>query len=132
MPGKAVIQYTIPISQSTPKTAVLLGGRPEELWVGSTAEAPSQLAWKTGPFYRGGGGGICIKIASCYRIPKSATKSPKLAHLAPSWRRFPATLRDRLCSKTPHLFLVEYRFNPYASHPWDQKGKSSDKTTGRS
>ena len=56
MPGNAVVSYTIPISQSTPKTAVLLGGRPEELWVGSTAEAPSQLAWKTGPFYRGGGG----------------------------------------------------------------------------
>ena len=57
IPGDALIRYTIPISQSTPKTAVLLGGRPEELWVGSTAEAPSQLAWKTGPFYRGGGGG---------------------------------------------------------------------------
>ena len=57
MPGDALLRYTIPISQSTPKTAVLLGGRPEELWVGSTAEASSQLAWKTGPFYRGGGGG---------------------------------------------------------------------------
>ena len=53
---EATLTYTIPISQSTPKTAVLLGGRPEELWVGSTAEAPSQLAWKTGPFYRGGKG----------------------------------------------------------------------------
>ena len=57
MPGSALLRYTIPISQSTPKTAVLLGGRPEELWVGSTAEAPSQLAWKTGPVLSGGGGG---------------------------------------------------------------------------
>ena len=31
-PGKATIRYTIPISQSTPKTAVLVGGRPEPSW----------------------------------------------------------------------------------------------------
>ena len=60
--AEAVLAYTIPISQSTPKTAVLLGGRPEELWVGSTAEAPSQLAWKTGPFYRGAQGEVACRV----------------------------------------------------------------------
>ena len=30
IPGDALIRYTIPISQSTPKTDLLLGGRPEE------------------------------------------------------------------------------------------------------
>ena len=30
MPGNAVVRYTIPISQSTQKTELLLGGRPEE------------------------------------------------------------------------------------------------------
>ena len=31
-PGKATVFYTLPISQSTPKTAVLVGGRPEPSW----------------------------------------------------------------------------------------------------
>ena len=74
MPGNAVVSYTIPISQSTPKTAVLLGGRPEELWVGSTAEAPSQLAWKTGPFYRGQGEVACrVRTAPLIRPGESLT-----------------------------------------------------------
>ena len=30
IPGDALIRYTIPISQSTQKTELLLGGRPEE------------------------------------------------------------------------------------------------------
>ena len=30
MPGDALLRYTIPISQSTQKTELLLGGRPEE------------------------------------------------------------------------------------------------------
>ena len=29
---EATLTYTIPISQSTPKTAVLVGGRPEPSW----------------------------------------------------------------------------------------------------
>ena len=29
MPGNAVVRYTIPISQSTQKTELLLGGRPD-------------------------------------------------------------------------------------------------------
>ena len=33
VPGKATIRYTIPISQSTQKTKLLLGGRPEEFQV---------------------------------------------------------------------------------------------------
>ena len=45
VPGKATIRYTIPISQSTPKTSLLLGGRPEEFWIGNEAEASSQLVW---------------------------------------------------------------------------------------
>ena len=36
---------TIPISQSTPKTELLLGGRSEEFRVGNKAEASSQLVW---------------------------------------------------------------------------------------
>ena len=36
---------TIPISQSTPKTLLLLGGRSEEFWIGNEAEASSQLVW---------------------------------------------------------------------------------------
>jgi hypothetical protein len=44
-PGNATIHYTIPISQSTPKTELLLGGRSEEFWVGNEAEASSQLIW---------------------------------------------------------------------------------------
>ena len=32
MPGNALMRYTIPISQSTPKTAVLVGDRPEPRW----------------------------------------------------------------------------------------------------
>ena len=44
-PGKATIRYTIPISQSTPKTQLLLGGRSEEFWVSNEAEASSQLVW---------------------------------------------------------------------------------------
>ena len=32
MPGDALLRYTIPISQSTPKTAVLVGDRPEPSW----------------------------------------------------------------------------------------------------
>ena len=43
MPGNAVVPYTIPISQSTPKTELLVGGRSEEFWVGNEAEASSQL-----------------------------------------------------------------------------------------
>ena len=45
MPGKAVVRYTIPISQSTQKTELLLGGRSEEFRVGNDAEASSQLVW---------------------------------------------------------------------------------------
>ena len=37
-PGKAAIVYSIPISQSTPKTPLLVGGRPEEFRVGNTSE----------------------------------------------------------------------------------------------
>ena len=43
MPGDALLRYTIPISQSTPKTELLVGGRSEEFWVGDEAEASSQL-----------------------------------------------------------------------------------------
>ena len=45
MPGDALLRYTIPISQSTPKTQLLLGGRSEEFWVSNEAEASSQLVW---------------------------------------------------------------------------------------
>ena len=45
LPDNAVVRYTIPISQSTPKTLLLLGGRPEEFRVGIEAEASSQLIW---------------------------------------------------------------------------------------
>ncbi len=45
MPGNAVVPYTIPISQSTPKTAVFMGGRSEEFRVGNEAEASSHLVW---------------------------------------------------------------------------------------
>ena len=45
LPDNAVVRYTIPISQSTPKTQLLLGGRSEELWVSNEAEASSQLVW---------------------------------------------------------------------------------------
>ena len=45
MPGDALLRYTIPISQSTPKTELLLGGRSEEFRVGNKAEASSQLVW---------------------------------------------------------------------------------------
>ena len=40
-----VRRVTIPISQSTQKTELLLGGRPEEFRVGNEAEASSQLVW---------------------------------------------------------------------------------------
>ena len=43
IPGDALIRYTIPISQSTPKTLLLLGGRSEEFRVGNEAEASSHL-----------------------------------------------------------------------------------------
>ena len=42
---EATLTYTIPISQSTPKTELLLGGRSEEFRVGNEAEASSQLVW---------------------------------------------------------------------------------------
>ena len=45
LPDNAVVRYTIPISQSTPKTLLLLGGRSEEFRVGNDAEASSQLGW---------------------------------------------------------------------------------------
>ena len=45
MPGDALMRYTIPISQSIPKTLLLLGGRSEEFRVGNKAEASSQLVW---------------------------------------------------------------------------------------
>ena len=45
MPGDALMRYTIPISQSTPKTELLLSGRSEEFWIGNEAEASSQLVW---------------------------------------------------------------------------------------
>ena len=45
MPGDALLRYTIPISQSTPRTLLLLGGRSEEFRVGNDAEASSQLGW---------------------------------------------------------------------------------------
>ena len=45
MPGKVVVRYNIPISQFTPKTQLLLGGRSEEFWVSNEAEASSQLVW---------------------------------------------------------------------------------------
>ena len=45
MPDNAVVRYTIPISQSTPKTELLLDGRSEEFWVDNEAEASSQLVW---------------------------------------------------------------------------------------
>ena len=48
MPDNAVVRYTIPISQSTPKTLLLLGGRSEEFWIGNEAEASSQLVWDVG------------------------------------------------------------------------------------
>ena len=45
MPGNVVVPYTIPISQSTPKTELLLGGRSEEFRVGNDPEASSHLVW---------------------------------------------------------------------------------------
>ena len=45
MPGNAVVRYTIPISQSTQETELLLGGRSEDIRVGNEAEASSQLVW---------------------------------------------------------------------------------------
>ena len=45
LPDNAVVRYTIPISQSTPKTELLLGGRSEEFRVGNIAETSSQLVW---------------------------------------------------------------------------------------
>ena len=45
MPDNALMRYTIPISQSTPKTLLLLGGRSEEFRVGNEAEASSHLVW---------------------------------------------------------------------------------------
>ncbi len=42
---RAIICYTIPISQSTPKTELLLGGRSEKFRVGNEAEASSHLVW---------------------------------------------------------------------------------------
>ena len=45
MPGDALLRYTIPISQSTQKTELLVGGRSEEFWVGDEAKASSQLVW---------------------------------------------------------------------------------------
>ena len=44
-PGEAKVRYTIPISQSTQETELLLGGRSEEIRVGNEAEASSQLVW---------------------------------------------------------------------------------------
>ena len=45
MPDNAVVRYTIPISQSTPKIELLLDGRSEEFRVGNEAEASSHLVW---------------------------------------------------------------------------------------
>ena len=45
LPDNAVVRYTIPISQSTPKTQLLLSGRSEEFWVSNEAEASNQLVW---------------------------------------------------------------------------------------
>ncbi len=45
IPGDALIRYTIPISQSTRKAQVLVGGRSEEFWVSNEAEASRQLVW---------------------------------------------------------------------------------------
>ena len=45
IPGNALLRYTIPTSQSTPKTELLLGGRSEEFRVGNEAEASSHLVW---------------------------------------------------------------------------------------
>ena len=45
LPDNAVVRYTIPISQSTPKTLLLVGGRSEEFRVGNEAESSSHLVW---------------------------------------------------------------------------------------
>ena len=42
---RALIPFTIPISQSTTKTSVLVGGRSEEFRVGNDPEASSHLVW---------------------------------------------------------------------------------------
>ena len=44
MPGQALLRYTIPISQSTRKAQVLVGGGSEEFRVGDAADASRQLA----------------------------------------------------------------------------------------
>ena len=43
MPGNALMRYTIPISQSTRKAQVLVGGGSEEFRVGDAADACRQL-----------------------------------------------------------------------------------------
>ena len=43
IPGDALIRYTIPISQSTRKAQVLVGGESEEFRVGDAADACRQL-----------------------------------------------------------------------------------------
>ena len=43
MPDNAVVRYTIPISQSTRKAQVLVGGGSEEFRVGDAADACRQL-----------------------------------------------------------------------------------------
>ena len=43
MPGDALMRYTIPISQSTRKAQVLVGGGSEEFRVGDAADACRQL-----------------------------------------------------------------------------------------
>ena len=51
MPGKAMVRYTIPISQSTRKAQVLVGGGSEEFRVGDAADASRQLAKRTERLY---------------------------------------------------------------------------------
>ena len=51
IPGDALIRYTIPISQSTRKAQVLVGGGSEEFRVGDAADASRQLAKRTERLY---------------------------------------------------------------------------------
>ena len=81
MPDNAVVRYTIPISQSTPKTLLLLGGRSEEFRVDNEAEASSHLVWdvegdctqKSGPALSYGH----LSSFSC-RLTSSSNRFPQL------------------------------------------------------
>ena len=98
MSGDALLRYTIPISQSTRKAQVLVGGGFEEFRVGDAADASRQLAKRTERLY-------ARAVSCCHLLKQGQFRQVTLAQPIPHGRRHQVALVSLPAQKvvSPHF-----------------------------